>query len=168
MSATGVRQLYNTVAVPGLTYWAEVWYTGLFKPHKEGNIRGSVIITNKLKSIQYRVASTITGAIRTMAGDTLDAHTNIWPIDLLFNKILFRAATQLCSFLYPHPLADAIWATSWHKIKCHRLPIHHLLYLSQLKPGEIETIRTVRCWPDYEPSFDRFICDTKEDRKSVV
>jgi len=40
-----------------------------------------------LKSIHRKVAMTITGAIRTTAGDILDAHANILPIDLLFNKV---------------------------------------------------------------------------------
>ena len=31
MPASGVRQLYNTVVVPGFTYGAEVWYTSLHK-----------------------------------------------------------------------------------------------------------------------------------------
>jgi ribonuclease HI len=163
MSASGVRQLYNTVAVPGFTYGAEVWYTGLSKPVEEGNTRGSVAITNKLKSIQRKVASTITGAIRTTAGDTLDAHANIWPIDLLFNKVLFRAASRLCSLPPPHPLYDTIRAAMRRKVKRHRSPVHHLLYLSRLKPGDIETIKAVRRRPDYQPSFDRFICDTKDD-----
>ena len=42
MSASGVRQLYNMVAVPGFTYGAEVWYTSLFKTSEEGNTKGSV------------------------------------------------------------------------------------------------------------------------------
>jgi hypothetical protein len=63
MSASGVRQLYNTVAVPGFTYGAEVWYMGLTKPQGEGNTKGLVAITSKLKLIQCKVATTITGAI---------------------------------------------------------------------------------------------------------
>jgi hypothetical protein len=108
MSASGVRQLYNTVAVPRFSYGAEVWYTGLFKPSVEGNTKGSVAIINKLWSIQRKVASTITGAIRTTAGDVLDVHANLLPVDLLLNKILFRASTRLCSLPHTHPLRDTI------------------------------------------------------------
>ena len=103
MSASGVRQLYNMVAVPGFTYSTEVWYTGLTKLRDEGNTKGSVAIMNKLKSIQRKVATTITGAIRTMAGDILDAHANIQPIDLLFNKVLFRAASCLLAPAHSPP-----------------------------------------------------------------
>ena len=163
MSASGVRQLYNTVAVPGFTYGAEVWYTGLHKPKEEGIMKGSVAITNKLRSMQCKVASTITGALRTTAGDTLDTHANIMPVDLLLNKVLFRAATQLCSLPDTHPLHDTVRSAARHKIKRHRSPIHHLLFLSWLKPGSIETIKAVRHRPDYTPSFDRYICDTKDN-----
>ena len=89
MPASRVRQLYNMVAVPWFTYGAEVWYTSLYKPKEEGNMKGLVAITNKLRSIQCKVASTITGALRTTAGDTMDAHANLLPVDLLFNKVLF-------------------------------------------------------------------------------
>lgn len=163
MSVSGVRQLYNTVAVPGFTYRAEVWYTGLHKPKEEGNTKGSVAITNKLRLMQRKVASTITGALRTTAGNTLDAHANILPVDLLLNKVLFRAATQLCSLPDTHPLHDTLRLAARRKIKQHRSPIHHLLYLSRLKPGSIETIKAVRRQPDYTPSFDRYICNTKDD-----
>ena len=144
MSASGVRQLYNTVAVPGFTYRAEVWYTGLHKPKEEGNMKGSVAITNKMRSMQRKVASNITGALRTTVGDTLDAHTGILPVDLLLNKVLFRAATRLCSLPDTHPLHDILRSAAQRKFKRHRSPIHHLLHLSCLKPGTIETIKVVR------------------------
>ena len=98
MFVSGVRQLYKMVAIPGFTYRAEVWYIGLLKPNEEGNTRGLVSVTNKLRTIQHKVATMITGAIFTTAGDTLDVHTNLLPIDLL-NKMLFRVLMQLCSLL---------------------------------------------------------------------
>jgi Reverse transcriptase (RNA-dependent DNA polymerase) len=163
MSATGVRQLYNTVAVPGFTYGAEVWYTSLFKLGGVGNTKGSVATTNKLKSIQRKVAVTITGALCTTAGDTLDAHTNILPVDLLFNKVLFRAAAHLCSLPHTHPLHNIMHTATRRKVKHHRLPIHNLLFLFPHKPSDIEIVKAVRRRPNYQPSFDQFICDTKDD-----
>jgi len=163
MSASGVRQLYNTVVVLGFTYGAEVWYTGLTKLRDEGNTKGSVAITNKLKSIQRKVATTIMGAIRTTAGDILDAHANILPIDLLFNKVLFRAALHLCSLPRTHPLHTIIRTANRHKVKRHKSPIHNLLSHLKLNSNYIEIVKAVRRRPDYQPSFDRFICDTKDD-----
>jgi hypothetical protein len=51
VSPTGIKQLYNTVAVPRFTYSAEVWYTYLYKPVGLKKTKGSVAITNKLQSI---------------------------------------------------------------------------------------------------------------------
>ena len=46
------RQLYTMVSVPGFTYGAEVWYTPTFKLAGAGKMKGSVAITNKLRSTQ--------------------------------------------------------------------------------------------------------------------
>jgi ribonuclease HI len=72
-------------------------------------------------------------------------------------------SARLCSLLRPHPLHDVIRTAARRKVKRHKSPIHFLLYLSRLKPGNIETIEAVRQRPDYQPSFDRTICDTKDD-----
>ena len=77
LSIKDTWQLYNTASVPGFTYAAEVWYTGLHRPSGGGNMKGSVSITNKLKLMQHKVAIAITGALSSTAGDILDAHTNI-------------------------------------------------------------------------------------------
>jgi len=119
---------------------------------KEGNTKGSVVIMNKLKFIQHKVATTITGAIRTTAGDTLDMQANILPINILFNKVLFRATTCLCLLLPSYPL-HSIMCTA--KVKWHRSPIHNLFFLSHLNPGDIEIVNAVRCHPEYQPSFDQ-------------
>jgi hypothetical protein len=91
---------------------------------KEGNTKGSGVIMNKLKLTQHKVATKITGAIQTTAGDTLDAHANLLAIGLPFNKVLFRATTCLCLLPPFHPL-HSIMCTA--KVKPHQLPIHNLL-----------------------------------------
>jgi len=104
LSTSGTKQLYNTVAVPRFTYGAEVWYTYLHKPEGVNKTKGSVYITNKLHSEQRKVAKAITGGLSSMAGDILDVHGYILPIDLLFCKILFRAALRICTLPPTHPL----------------------------------------------------------------
>ena len=88
----GTKQLYNTIAVPRFMYGAEVWYTYLHKPEGANKTRGSVVITKKLRLLQCKVVKAITGGLSSTAGDILDVHTYILPIDLLFCKLLFRAA----------------------------------------------------------------------------
>ena len=108
---------------------------------------------------------TITGAIQTTAGDTLDAHANLLAIGLPFNKVLFRATTPLCSLPLSHPL-HSIMCTA--KVKPHQLPIHNLLFLLCLNPGDIKIVNAVRHCLDYQPSFDQFICDTKDNVFTIV
>src|ERR1700677_5235976 len=90
---------------------------------------------------------------------------NILPINLLFNEVLFRATMCLCLLLPSYPL-HSIMHTA--KVKWHRLPIHNLLFLSCLNPGDIEIVNAVRCHPEYQPSFDQFICDTKDNAFTMV
>ena len=101
------------------------------------------------KSIQYKVGMTITGGIWTTAGDTIDTHANILPIDLVFNKVLFRTTMWLCSLPCSHPLHCIIWTAAHHKVKQHRSPICNLLVLLCLNPGEIKIVKAVRCCLDY-------------------
>jgi hypothetical protein len=86
MGASGLRQLYLTVSVPGITYAAEVWYTGIHQPAGGTRKKGSVAITNKLKTTQCRVAKTIMGVLSTTVGDTMDVYAFILPVNLLFTE----------------------------------------------------------------------------------
>ncbi|KAG5735422.1 hypothetical protein E4T56_gene12779 [Termitomyces sp. T112] len=83
-------QLYNTVAIPAFTYAADVWYTG------------------KIGAAQRQAAKIITGTLSTMAGDVLDAHANLLPVDFLFRKVLTQAAV---STPLPSKLSKLINAT---------------------------------------------------------
>ena len=104
MPPSHVHQLYNTVTIPAFTYAADVWYTGIHKPTESIKNQGSIAVTNKLVSVQRRVAKLITGSLSSTAGDIMDAHANLLPVDILFHKILFRAATCIASLPTTHPL----------------------------------------------------------------
>jgi hypothetical protein len=101
------RQLYTTVSIPGFTYGVEVWYTQITKL-RNGRTKGSASIVKKLRSTQCTVAKTITGVLSTTAGDVLNVHANLYPINLLLNNILFKAAIRICSLPQSHPLHNAI------------------------------------------------------------
>jgi ribonuclease HI len=163
LSSSNTKQLYNTVAVPGFTYGAEVWYSFLHKPEHASKTKGSVAITNKLRSVQRKVAKVITGGLSTTAGDILDVHAYILPIDLLFCKLLFRVALWLCSLPSTHPLHSLVRMAASCKIKRHLSPLHRLMYFSHLSPKDIESISPVRRSPGYTPSFNITINPTKEN-----
>jgi len=82
-----MHQLYSAVAVPKLTYVADVWYTPVHKQEGFRRCSGSVGVTHKISSLQWLVALAITGALRTTATDVLDLHTGILLVDLLLRKI---------------------------------------------------------------------------------
>ena len=96
ISTSGAKQLHNTVVVLRFTYGAEVWFTYLHKPKGANKMKGLVAITNKFCSIQWKVAKAITGSLSSTARDILDVRAYILLIDLLFCKLLFRAALWLC------------------------------------------------------------------------
>jgi len=80
ISAKGMRQLYTSIAIPRMSYVAEVWFV---MPHKHSasskKRTGSVKFTQKLQSAQRRAVITMLGAMRTTAGDVLNAHAFIPP-----------------------------------------------------------------------------------------
>jgi ribonuclease HI len=113
--------------------------------------------------VQHKVAKSITGGLNTTAGDTLDVHAYILPLDLLMCNILFRVALRLCSLPPAHPLHAIVRSVSARKVKRHLSPIHNLIYFAKLNPKEIKSISPVRHTPGYSPSFKSIIAPSKED-----
>ena len=168
LSTAGAKQLYNTVAVPRFSYGAEVWYTYVHKPPGSAKSKGTVSITNKLKTAQQKVAVAVTGRLRTMAGDILDVHAYILPIDLLFSKLLYRATLWLCSLPKSHPLHDQLHLCSTKRAKRHLSPIRHLLHFADIDPKQIETISPVHRSPGYSTPFDLMIPKSKDNTLSFT
>jgi len=158
-----LRQLYNTVAVPAFTYAADIWYLGLHLSPKGLKCLGSITITKKLTSIQRRITRAITGALSTTAGNVLEAHTNLLPIDLLFNKVLFRAATRIASLPSSHPLFSLSCRAAKRYVRQHRSPLHNLFHSTVIKPDTVETVDVFRRCSSYIPSFDSAILNSKPE-----
>ena len=150
------------MVVPRFTYGAEVWYLPLYKPPGSQKTKGSVSVNNKLKSVQCKVATVIMGGLRTTAGNVLDAHVYILPIDFLLNKILYRADLHLCSLPKTHPLHVQIRSCSTHRAKRHLSPIHNLLRFANLDPKQIETISPIRRSLGYKKPFSLIIPPSKD------
>ncbi|KNZ79251.1 hypothetical protein J132_03726 [Termitomyces sp. J132] len=62
-----ICQLYNMVAVPAITYAAEIWYTEVHTKPLMQRRSGSVATTNKLLPTQWQAAKVITGMLSTTA-----------------------------------------------------------------------------------------------------
>ena len=163
VSVGGMRQLYLAVAAPKITYVAEVWYTLPHKPKASSQKRtGSIAFTKSIQSAQRRAAITMLGAMRTMAGDVLNAHAQIPPLHLLFLKALTRSATQLVSLPSFHPLFKPTQQTLKRAAKQHSSPLHILFRTTGIKSKVYEMILPARRRRDYELMADVRIDDDRQ------
>ena len=102
--------------------------------------QGSIAVTNKLVSVQRCVAKLIIGSLSSTAGNVMDVHANLLPVDILFHKILFRAATHIASLPATHPLHHLSCKAASNYIKHHRSPLHNLFFTTKVSPLEVETV----------------------------
>ena len=140
-----MRQLYLTVAVPKMAYAAEVWYT---LPHKTDPLHtkrtGSIPFTRSVQAAQRRAMINMLGAMRTTAGDMLNAYAFIPPPHLLFAKELTRSAMRLVTLPTSHPLHGPVQHTIKRIPKRHKSPLHILFTTTKVKPVLYETILPTR------------------------
>ena len=103
------------------------------------------------------------GASRGTTFDTMDAHTFIPPVDLLFRRAQFRAATRICALLKHHPLYPLACKAASRLIRSHQSPLHYLFHLAGVKPQLIKTISpsSLRC-ATYQPVLTTTISVDKE------
>ena len=86
-----MKQLYNAVAVPRMTYAVDIWYTPVHKQQGRMRASSSVGATGKLASLQRMATMAITGALRSTATDILDLHAGVLPVGLLLRRICHGA-----------------------------------------------------------------------------
>jgi hypothetical protein len=138
------------------------------KPERAKKMKGSVAITNKLWSIQWNVAKVITGGLSTVAGDISDIHAFILPVDLLFQKLLFRSVLQLCSLPPENPLHPMVKSAAKCRVKHHPSSIHFLTWFVGVNLRDVEKIAPVRRGPGYTPVFKMIIPSTKEEALPIT
>ena len=131
------------------------------KPHSQKSC-GLVSDTKSLQSIQGTAARYITGGIRGTAYDILEAHADLPPVDLLFCKVQFRAASRICVLPSRHPLHSIACRTVARFVNSHRSPLHYLFFTTGLNPKNTEIIDPVCRRPNYKPAFKMFIESNKE------
>ena len=152
ISARGMRQLYTAVAVPKITYAADVWFT---LPHYSSptakNRTGSVKFIKRITSAQRSMTIAMLGAMRSTAGDVLNAHASLLPPHLLFLKNLTRSATRLATLPDDHPLSRPSRRAIKNPVKRHRSPLHTLFATTNLTPDNYEKILTSRRRRNYHP-----------------
>ena len=145
ISAPGMRLLYTAVAIPKMAYAADVWYS---PPHRANNTAtkrsGMIKFTNRIQSAQRRITIPMLGAMRSTAGDVLNAHAFLPPPHLLFLNILTRSATRLLTLPPSHPLHKPSQRAAKRIVKHHRSPLHILFFTTHVEPSPYETILSCR------------------------
>jgi ribonuclease HI len=166
LSAETMRRLYISVAIPKLTYALDVWCTPVYR--KPGLLRdsGSVGVIRRLATVQRLATLGTTGAMRTTATDTLDAHANLLPTRLLVRKHCHNALLRMATLPEDHPLARPLWAASRPLTKSKPTTLNILCHiLGDVCPGTIETIPAFNL-PPWEASAFRTV--VSDDRKAAV
>lgn len=164
--ATGIgpklmRRLYTSVAIPKLTYGADIWYT---PPHTlPGKTRrsGSVGALKQLERVQRIATLAITGAFRTTPTDLLDAHAGLLPIEHMLSKVCHRALIRLCTLPDTNPMAMVTKEYYDTPTRKHPTSLHVLLQIYQANPNRIETISPVTKKPNQQRCFSVDVADSR-------
>ena len=73
-------QLYRAVAVPKMLYTVDVWFRPTYIDNHNTSQSGSKGMACTLEKVQCTALLSIMGAMRSTAMDTLEIHSNIWPL----------------------------------------------------------------------------------------
>ena len=148
--------------LPAMLYAASIWITPQRRIEGRKRLYGSVGIIRKLARIHRQACILMTGAMRTTATDTLEAHLNILPFHLLVDVHISRDATRLCSLPSSHPLHPHVRKAT-RFVKHHRSPLHEVLAAYSLRPDDMETIEAIRLPPGWRPPFPISIAPSKDE-----
>ena len=140
----------------------DIWYIPPFKEAGLTRLTGSIAPTKAFTSFQQWVTHYITGGVNGTAGDIMEVHANTLPVDLLFCKVQFWAASHLCTLPKSHPLYNIVRKASTRLVNTHCSPLHFLFYTTRLHPNKVETIQPVWCQQTYRAAFNTVISADKE------
>ena len=163
-----MRQLYNAVAIPKMTYAADVWYTPVNK--RVGRLRSSssVGIMGKLASLQWMATLAITGALRSTATNTLDLHADVLPVKFLLQNICHRAILRMASLPPSHPLHKPVLTRAKRYIMSHCSPLHELAHIFGIAPQDLETITPTSSLPNCQLKCKMVIHGSAEESEAYA
>jgi len=156
-----LRRLYVAVVIPKMLYGIDVWC----QPARQGQKRqvGSVRVVKALSRVQRLGAVTILGGLRSSPTDALEMHANLLPIDLLIDRMCYRAVLRLATLPPYHPLAPIVRRCAAHLPKHHVSTIHYLLHTYQVDPKSMEVIHPVSRHPALQSRIRVSIAKSRED-----
>ena len=107
----------------------------------------------RLARVQRQALLVMTGALRTTATDTMEAHADLLPFDLLVDRLCHRSAVRLSSLPNSDPLSPHVPKAARRFVKRHRSSLHELTvaYKTHLDTSRAEQIRPTRLHPRWRP-----------------
>ena len=163
--AQHLRTLYYTTVVPSMLYAADVFIKPFVSQTAKGRAKGSIGIANNLQRVQRQMALRITGAMRSTPTDVLFAHTGMWPIRQLINKLNARAASRLASRPASHPIY-LLARQAANNAKRHRSPMHELFSAFDIRPALYEKIEPFPWSPKTRERMTVSIATSREEAVS--
>ncbi|TFY62485.1 hypothetical protein EVJ58_g3830 [Rhodofomes roseus] len=146
-----------------MLYAAEVWLTPTYDVPGKSRRHGSVGAVQRLSRVQRQAALLITGAMRTTATDTLDAHANLLPFDLLVDRVTIQAATRLLTLPTSHPLYDRV-QNARVPVTRHKSPLHELTQALRFdRCRNVEQVQATRQPPGWRPAHKTEIAANKDE-----
>ncbi|KNZ76088.1 hypothetical protein J132_00241 [Termitomyces sp. J132] len=103
-----------------------------------------------------------------MAGNILDCIANLLPIDLLFQKVLTRAALCLSSLLQTHLLHGPAKLAVGKLVHRHHSSLHNSFQFTDIRPNNIEKVCPTRRSYNYKPAFSTHILGSREEALEKV
>ena len=97
----------------------------------------------RLARVQRQALLVMTGALRTTATDTMEAHADLLPFDLLVDRLCHRSAVRLSSLPNSDPLSPHVPKAAQRFVKRHRSSLHELTvaYKTHLDTSRAEQAR---------------------------
>ena len=134
------RKLYNAVAVPKISYAADLWFRtkSSHKTDKNRTDTGPHMITKRLEAIQRNAAISITRALQTAPGDATIVHANLTPIGILLKETSLKGYARLSTRPLTHPITPLIARTHKQLPKKHITLLHYLAQTARFNPNEME------------------------------
>jgi ribonuclease HI len=157
-----MHQLYLAVALPKMLYAVDLWLRPLFIGNADTPQRGSIGVVKRLKRVQRIAALSITGAMRTTATDTLEAHAKLLPLEHRLQNLCYQATIRLAAHPPSHPLHNLVRRATKRYVKRHRSSLHYLYHATELDIESIETITHNRRPPSTSTPYSIAIATSRE------
>jgi hypothetical protein len=106
----------------------------------------------------------VNGALHTTPNNLLDAHADLYPIELALLDACHRSLIRICTLPNPHPLHNIIDIYSTHHTCKHHTSLHKLLsFFSNICPQHVETVQPTSHYNNPPNTFSTLTTSGREE-----